>query len=164
MQKRLSPARRQKGVFFPGQERCRPGDVTVRLQWLFRAGAIQAGLGKKSLNKLNTAHEMTDEKDGEKGRIAAPFAGLREQRSGCSDGKQRPGCSPCSGGAGTMWPHVIPPPGPAEKRQALGCAISWELPICWGFLSVRRQEAVPGQSEEIFSHPQRIQPNQINEH
>lgn len=136
-------------MFFPGRERCRPGDVTVRLQWLSQAGAIPAGIGKnpgKNLNKLSMANERGQR------RIAAPFPGLWEQRSGCSDGKQRPGCSPCSAKAGTMWSHVIPPPSPVEKRQALGCAICWELPICWGFLSGRMQEAVVGRSERRFCH------------
>lgn len=74
--KRDLPASR--GVFFPGQERCRPGDVTVRLQWLLQPGAIQTGIGKnpgKSLNKLNTANEMTDQKDGERGGSHLLFQG-----------------------------------------------------------------------------------------
>lgn len=112
--KRNLPASR--GVFFPGQERCWPGDVTVRLQCLLQAGAIQAGIGKnpgKSLNKLNTANEMTDQKAGERGGLQLLFQ---------SSVNRAPAALMANKGRDALpvqERHVvtlIPPPSPVEKR------------------------------------------------
>lgn len=170
----FSPARRQKrpfaasrGAFFPGQERCRPGDVTVRLQWLSQAGAAQAGLGKnpgKSLNKPNVANEMTKSRRMGKGADSSSFCRALWAETRLLWWQTKAGMLSLSRRGRDHVVTRYPSPEPCGEGAGTGLCRLLELPICWGFLSGRRQEAVPGQSKKVFPHLQRIQPNQINEH